>query len=84
MRNIREENNAQLAILCENIRIIRKREGLTQKKMAQKLKISVKSLSKLEKGVVPHNLSCEFLINVYLEFGIRPKDIFKRDTLQFA
>lgn len=78
MKNIGKKSEARLLIFCENVRLLRKREGLTQKEMAKRLKISVKSLSRIEKGTVPPRLSCEIVVNIYFEFGIDTSDVLKK------
>ena len=77
MRKISEENRAQLLALCENVKFLRKRDGLSKQEMARKLRISIRSLSMLEKGIIPERLSCDLLINIYFAFGISPTDILK-------
>lgn len=44
--------------------------------MAQKLDISVKSLSTLEKGAIPSRLSVSIVIKIYKIFGIKPAQMF--------
>lgn len=78
MRNIEKENHKQLLILCDNVRILRRRAGLTQKEMAKRLGVGVGSISMLEKGVVPKRLSCEVLFRLALEFGASPNDLLKK------
>lgn len=63
-------------IFCENIKKLRKKNGLSQKEMAQKLDISVKSLSTLEKGAIPSRLSVSIVIKIYKIFGIKPAQMF--------
>lgn len=63
-------------IFCENIKKLRKKNGLSQKEMAQKLDISVMSLSTLEKGAVPSRLSVSIVIKIYKIFGIKPAQMF--------
>lgn len=63
-------------IFCENIKKLRKKNGLSQKEMAQKLDISVKSLSTLEKGAIPSRLSVSIVFKIYKIFGIKPAQMF--------
>ena len=65
-------------ILCENIRRLRKSEGLSKNKMAKILGISVKSLNSLEKSIIPKRLGLEVLIRIRNTFGILPKDILSK------
>lgn len=61
---------------CENIKELRKVNGLSQKEMAQKLDISVKSLSMLEKGTIPPRLSMSIVIKIHKSFGVKPAQMF--------
>lgn len=63
-------------IFCENIKKLRKKNGLSQKEMAQKLDISVKSLSTLEKGAIPSRLSVSIVFKIYKIFGIKSAQMF--------
>ena len=49
---------------------------MTQREMAHKLGISISTLTKIEKGIIPPRLSCSILFRVQREFGIHPKDLF--------
>ena len=64
------------SVFCYQIKRIRKENKLTQKEMAHKLGVSVSTLSKIEKGIIPPRLSCSILFCVQKEFGIQPKDLF--------
>ena len=66
-----------MLVFCENVRLLRKREGLTQKEMAERLKVSVRSISMIENGIVPKRLSCDILFKIHFEFGIDPTDLLK-------
>ena len=78
MRNIEKENQEQLLNFCDNVRLLRRRAGLTKKEMAKRLGVGVGSISMLEKGVVPKRLSCEVLFRLALEFGVSPTDLLKK------
>ena len=54
----------QVIIFCQNVKTLRKQNGLTQKEMAEKLGIGVKSLSLMENGIVPKRLSTEVIYKV--------------------
>ena len=45
--------------------------------MAEILGIGIKSLEKLENGILPPRLSVKIIFNIYYSFGILPKDQFK-------
>ena len=61
---------------CENVKELRKANGLSQKEMAQKLDISVNSLSMLEKGTIPPRLSVSIVIKIHKSFGVKPAQMF--------
>lgn len=77
MKNHKEETKIQLLNMCNNIKFLRKKHNLTKKAMAERLKISTRSLSMLEKGIIPSRLSCAFLFYVFNEFDVPPKKIFE-------
>ena len=62
--------------ISKNIKKLRKEHGLSQKEMAQKLGIGSKSISMLEKGILPPRLSATVLIRIYQTYGIKPSDMF--------
>lgn len=64
-----------IEIFCENVKILRKRHGLSQKEMAERLHIGTRSLALLEKGKMPPRLNAEILIWIYRNFGILPSAI---------
>ena len=78
MRNFEKENQEQLLNFCDNVRLLRRRAGLTQKEMAKRLGVGAVSISMLEKGTVPKRLSCEVLFRLALEFGASPTDLLKK------
>lgn len=77
MENSREKSKIQLLNMCSNIKFLREKHCLTKKEMAKRLKISTRSLSMLEEGIVPPNLSCEILFRIQYEFDISPSDLLK-------
>ena len=70
------QTNNEIQVLCENIKLIRTTLGLSKKEMAQKIRISVYSLNKLERGIIPPRLPCDFLIYIHWEFGVTPSQMF--------
>lgn len=73
MKNIID---GELSIFCENIKTLRKREGLSKKEMAEKLGIGIKNLTLLERGVVSKRLGANILINIQRNFHISPNKMF--------
>lgn len=59
-----------------NIRFLRETNKLSKRKMAEILKISVKSLNKIEDGESMPDISVDVVFNIYDYFGILPKDQF--------
>ena len=70
-------NYQEILYLGQHIKRIRKEYKLSQMEMARKLHVCVHTLSKIEKGILPPRMSCEFLFNIENQFGIHPKDLFK-------
>ena len=67
-------------IFSQRIKSIRTENNLTQKEMAQRLKICVSTLSKIERGILPPRLSCSILFQIYEQFGVHPKELFISPT----
>lgn len=62
-------------IFLNNIAWLRKHHGLSKKEMARKLKISVWTLNRIERGELPPRLSCDMLFAVWKNFGVSISDI---------
>jgi len=71
------ESKYKTEIFGKNIAYLRKSNKLSKKKMAEILGIGIKSLEKLENGILPPRLSVKIIFNIYYSFGILPKDQFK-------
>lgn len=71
------ELNYEAEIFGKNIAYLRKSSGLSKSKMAKILGIGIKSLEKLESGIIPPRLSSRIIFNIYYSFGVLPKDQFK-------
>jgi len=65
--------------MCRNLKWLRITHGLSEEEMAKKLKIAVRSLSKIEKGEVPQHMSYKFLLCVYNEFFITPDKLLNSE-----
>ncbi len=76
---INEINDKQLMNILKNISWLRMHFGISKKKMAELLKISVSSLNKIEDGILPPRLSMDMIFNVHKNFGIQPYVIFAFD-----
>ena len=62
---------------CCNIRYLRKKNGLTQKQMAKKLKISVGYVRMLERGQIPARMGILTIWDAHIAFGVPIKDILE-------
>ncbi|MBQ5321300.1 MAG: helix-turn-helix transcriptional regulator [Oscillospiraceae bacterium] len=69
-------NEKEIRVFCENIRYLRKKNGLSEKEMAKKLGIGIKSLNSIESGYLPPRVTVDIIYAIYENFGILPKDIF--------
>ena len=67
----------ELEVFCKNVYFLRKKNGLTQREMAKLLNISVYSLGRIEKGIVPENLGCEMLFHLTVKFHVKMKELFE-------
>lgn len=61
--------------LLHNIAWLRKHHGLSNKKMAELLHISIPSLNKIENGVLPKRLSANVLFHLYNHFHLTPYEL---------
>lgn len=69
---IEEECN----VFCENVKYLRNKLQLSKKDMARLLGIGVKSLAKLEAGIIPPRLSATVVWNLSCSLGLRPHQLF--------
>lgn len=74
------KNIENFHVFSQRIKFIRTENKLTQREMAKKLRISVSTLSKIERGVLPPRLSCSILFQIYKQFGVHPKELFVSPT----
>ena len=74
------QNIENFHIFSQQIKLIRTENKLTQKEMAKKLRISVSTLSKIERGILPPRLSCSILFQIYNQFGVHPGELFISPT----
>lgn len=72
------ETARELANFAYNVTWLRKHSGKTKKQMAQLLRIGVRSLTKLEQGIIPPKLKVDVLFYIYEEFYIRPDELLAR------
>ena len=70
--------NQYIIAFCNNVKRIRLERGLSKKEMAEKLNISVKSLSIIEGGSIPKRLSVQVIYTLCDEFEIKASEILKQ------
>ena len=68
-------------VFCKNVKKLRENYGYSKLKMAKILGIGIKSLSLIERGILPPRLKCEVLIRIANHFGISPSDMFTQIKL---
>lgn len=66
-------------VFCENFTRLRQIKGLSQKEMAKAVGISVQSVCKIEKGVLPKRLNANVLFSIKQFFGIYPSDMLTKN-----
>ena len=60
-------------IVCHNIRVLRKTNGLSRTAMARRIHVSLKTLDSLEGGIFPDRIRIGFFFHVEQAFGIPPQ-----------
>lgn len=66
----------EFLILCDNFKLLRKTNGLSQKEMAKLCGIGIGSLRKMEKGEFPPRLTMEPIFKASRYFKIPPAKLF--------
>ena len=66
------ETTMQLANFAHNVAWLRKHYGLSKRRMSELLKISTKTLTMIEAGKIPTNLSAEILVCIHCHFRVTP------------
>ena len=69
------ENEKEWQIFSHNVAWLRSHHGLSKMKMAELLGIGVGSLNKIEKGILPPQLSAWVIVEINRNFHIRPNDL---------
>ena len=65
----------QYSIVCENIRFLRQKHGLSRTAMAKRLHITLKNLDSLEADIFPERIHVGFFFHVHQAFGVPPRDL---------
>ena len=68
-----------MEIICKNLRYLRKRNGLTQKQMADILGVGIGSIREMEKGRIPRCFRVGALRRLCEYFQISGDDIVFKD-----
>ncbi len=68
----------ELLNFCHNVKVVRQREALSKKKMAEIMGIGQHSLSLIENGVFPNRLGINAVTNFCFAFDINLKDAFTK------
>lgn len=74
---IKDKSEREMKNFAYNIAWLRKEHGYSKKKMAKILNIGIGSLNKLENGEIPPRMDIQPMINVWLHFGIHPKELIE-------
>lgn len=69
--------NNEVEIFCNNVKLLRKNNSLTQKEMAKICNVGVKSISNIEKGILPKRLSASVLFSLHSHFNISLSALFR-------
>ena len=75
-KNLNCKIDEEIITFCQNIKILRERNGLSKKKMAEILGIGVKSLSNLEQGIMPPKMGTNIIFKISQHFKIKPCELF--------
>jgi len=65
---IKEQSAGQVSNFLYSIRWLRGHFGISKKRMAQPLGISVRSLNSLESGIIPYRVETELIFRLHGEF----------------
>ena len=70
------DNKSQIHFFCMNVKMLRGKHMITKKDMSIIMGISVKTLDKIEKGILPPSLSCDVIFRISKVFKISPSALF--------
>ena len=71
-------SNDNYKTLCENIRFIREKSGLSHKEMAELLHIPAATQQKLEMGIITKRAKIDIVFYIEAIFKISPEDLFTK------
>ena len=78
------DSKEMLNYFCKNILYLRKQYGYTQKKMAYIMGISVSSLRKLERGIMPRCITAKTLYNLCRHFQISADFLLSEEIINIS
>lgn len=70
-------NYLEMENLCCNIKKIRLINNLSKREMAKRLKIDVRTLSSIEKGIIPSNANADIIFRLQYYFSVDAYDLFR-------
>ena len=70
------KNNQEIDIFCQNVKMLRERNGLSKKETSEILGICTASLTKIERGILPPGISTSIIFKLCKEFDIEPRKLF--------
>ena len=75
-----ERNEEEWCRFCANLKFLKDKHGLSDRRMAQMLCIGNASLKKLLQGEIPPRMSIRVVLDAADGFGYHPADLFSPIT----
>ena len=69
------QNNQEIDCFCQDVKMLREKNGLI-KKMSKIIEIYTASLTKIEKGILPHGANARIIVKFCKRFNIKPCERF--------
>ena len=70
------QQSNEVNALCQNIKMLRERNGLSKKEMAEIMGIGAASLAKIELDILPSRFRTETMLKLCKRFRIKPSKLF--------
>lgn len=71
-----ESSEPELLAYCRNIKFLRETNGLSLTKMAEIMKIDVRTLRRVEADIVPKRFGSGALLRLAAYFHLKPSELF--------
>ena len=71
-----ETTTGELAVFCENVRLLRQKYGYSQERMAKICGVNKNTLSKIEQMIFPPRLGIRVVFNICWHFRLKPYQLF--------